>query len=216
MIYFKQFCQTIMFMTKFNQHTKEKILTAAESVFHENGLKGARTTAIAERAGVSRTMLHYYFSTKEELFHEVLQNTLGFFMESAQKLFVEIKNLKTLIDELIDLLYDMTTQKPGLPSFMVNILNENPDLLTALPFIQEENIPALFDKLLEEARAKNEIQSDISGENLLLNIYGLTSMPYLAIPLIKFKESRTEEDMTFFLERRKEMIKTFVWNAIKK
>lgn len=202
-------------MVKFNQHTKEKILKAAESVFHENGLKGARTTAIAERAGVSRTMLHYYFSTKEDLFHEVLQNTMGFFMGSAQKLFVEIQDLKTLIDKLIDLLCEMSMEKPGLPSFVVNLLNESPELITALPIIQEENIPMLFDRFLEEARAKGEIQSDISGENLMINIYGLTSMPYLAAPLIKFKENRSEADMKAFLEQRKEMIKTFVWNAIK-
>ena len=79
--------------------TQSKILIAAEAVFHENGFKGARTTLIAERAGISRTMLHYYFRTKEELFQEVLKQSFGHFIRFTQQLFVEGLDLKSLIDK---------------------------------------------------------------------------------------------------------------------
>ncbi|MEO1652043.1 MAG: TetR/AcrR family transcriptional regulator [Bacteroidota bacterium] len=202
-------------MSKFNPATQEKILQAAEKVFHENGLKGARTTLIAERAGVSRTMLHYYFRSKEDLFQEVLQISFGFFLGKAQKLFTSGSDLKGLIDNFIDLLYEILSEKPGLPSFMVNILNESPELITNLAFIQDENIPDLIEQLLKEARDKKEIQSDISGEDLILNIYGMVAMPFLTAPLIRFKEDRSPEAMQAFIHQRKEMIKSFVWNAIK-
>lgn len=201
-------------MPKLNQVTKQKILTAAETVFHENGFQGARTTLIAKRAGVSRPMLHYYYRTKEELFQEVLQNSFGFFVAHAQNLFSGGSDLRTSINSLIDLLSTVLEEKPSLPSFMVNLLNENPELLTALDFIEQENLPALFDKLLDQAREDNEIQSVITGENLLLNIYGLIVIPYLTAPMIKFKENRDETEMKTFLNNRIEQIKEFVWNGI--
>ncbi|MEM7511629.1 MAG: TetR/AcrR family transcriptional regulator [Bacteroidota bacterium] len=202
-------------MPKLNQVTKQKILRAAETVFHENGFQGARTTLIAERAGVSRPMLHYYYRTKEELFQEVLQNSFGFFVTHAQNLFSGENNLKTTIESLIELFFRILEEKPGLASFFVNLLNENPALITGLKVVEQEHLPRLFDRLLAKAREQNEIQSTISGENLLLNIYGLVVIPYLTAPLIKFKEDRDDTAMNSFLEDRKEQIKEFVWNGIK-
>ena len=203
-------------MSKLNQKTKEQILAAAELVFHENGFKGARTTLIAKRAGVSRTMLHYYFSTKEELFQEVLQTSFGFFLHHAGSLFDGVNDLKTLIHQLIDLLYDVLTAKPGLASFIVNILNDNPDLIIQLPFVKDERLPAQLEVLMAKAEREGQIQSEISGEDLMINIYGLCVIPYLTAPLIKFKENRTDQEMKIFLRDRKEMVKSFVWNGIKK
>jgi len=202
-------------MTELNQKTKAKILSAAETVFHENGFKGARTTLIAERAKVSRTMLHYYYSTKEDLFHEVLLNSFGFFIQHAQKLFEGEPDLKNLIDRLIDLLADALHEKPGLATFVVNILNSSPEIITGLQIVKDEHLPRLFDELLEKARQKGEIHSKIDGENLLLNIYGMVAMPYLGAPLIKYKENRDQEGMHAFLNNRKDIIKSFVWNGLK-
>jgi AcrR family transcriptional regulator len=203
-----------LFILKNNQPTKEKILAAAELVFHENGFQGARTTLIAKKAGVSRTMLHYYYQTKEDLFQEVLHNSFGFFVQHAQKIFTGESDLKTLIDRLVDLLCDVLREKPGLPSFMVNILNESPELITNLPFVKEEQLPALFDIFLQSAQKQGEIQAEISGEDLLLNIYGLCVIPYLTAPIIRFKEGRTPAEMALFFEKRRNTIKTFVWNGL--
>ncbi|NRB49445.1 MAG: TetR/AcrR family transcriptional regulator [Saprospiraceae bacterium] len=203
-------------MSRVNQKTKEKILAAAEIVFHENGFKGARTTLIAKKAGVSRTMLHYYYSTKEELFQEVLEHSFGFFLQHAKGMFTEEGDLKTVINQLIDLLYEVLTAKPGLANFMINILNDTPELITSLPMIQEEKLPARLDELLDQAKQKGQIKTDISGEDLLLNIYGLCVIPYLTAPLIMFKESRSEKEMHAFLHNRKGMIKAFVWKGMQK
>ena len=52
--------------------TESRILQAAEEEFLLKGLEGARTTAIAERAGVTHAMLHYYFRTKNMLFERII------------------------------------------------------------------------------------------------------------------------------------------------
>ena len=50
----------------YSQDTETRILQAAEKEFFEKGYIGARTTSIAEAAGVTHTMLHYYFRTKDK------------------------------------------------------------------------------------------------------------------------------------------------------
>jgi len=53
-----------------------RILKAAEEVFATAGFSGARTAAIARRAGVPKANLHYYFGTKVALYRRVLENIL--------------------------------------------------------------------------------------------------------------------------------------------
>ncbi|VWD01051.1 TetR/AcrR family transcriptional regulator [Burkholderia lata] len=50
------------------------LLTCAEAVFAERGLDGASTAMIAERAGLPKANLHYYFPTKLALYRRVLDD----------------------------------------------------------------------------------------------------------------------------------------------
>lgn len=202
-------------MPKIDHDTKQKILIAAEKVFHSNGFKGTRTTVIAKEAGISRTMLHYYYSTKEALFQEVLNNTLNSVFNHIKRLFAEDKNLEELVSHLIDIVADILEEKPGLPSFLVNILNETPDIALFMASNQEDTIPKLLDNLLKEARQKGEVASDMSGEDLILNIYALCSFPYLGAAYIKAKENRDDDSFKAFIQGRKARTKTFILRGLK-
>lgn len=50
-----------------------KIFLAATKLFSEVGYKNATTRAITDAAGVKQVMLHYYFTSKELLYEEVLK-----------------------------------------------------------------------------------------------------------------------------------------------
>jgi TetR/AcrR family transcriptional regulator len=49
---------------------------AAIEVFASEGLAGASTQAIADKAGMSKAQLHYYIESKEALYRQVLQDIL--------------------------------------------------------------------------------------------------------------------------------------------
>lgn len=55
---------------------RDAIQQAAIAEFAENGLVGASTQSIASRAGLSKPQLHYYISSKDDLYEEVLIFTL--------------------------------------------------------------------------------------------------------------------------------------------
>ncbi len=54
-------------------HTRDKIFRSATQVFEEKGYSGARMQEIADRAGINKALLHYYFRSKDQLFMAVFQ-----------------------------------------------------------------------------------------------------------------------------------------------
>ena len=65
----------------------KQILDAALAVFAERGLAAARLEDIAKRAGVSKGTIYLYFANKEELFREVVRDTVIAFIERGEARF---------------------------------------------------------------------------------------------------------------------------------
>lgn len=59
------------------------ILQAAEKVFAEAGFGGATMQLIADMAGLPKANLHYYFTTKEDLYRRVVQNIFEIWLHAA-------------------------------------------------------------------------------------------------------------------------------------
>lgn len=62
---------------KMGEQTREKILQAAQEVFLENGFEMTRMDEIARRAGITKTMLYYHFSAKENIFNEIVKKVIA-------------------------------------------------------------------------------------------------------------------------------------------
>jgi TetR/AcrR family transcriptional regulator len=68
------------------REAESRILKAAEEIFASTGFAGARTAAIARRAGIPKANLHYYFRTKEELYRRVLQSILDVWLAMGDQI----------------------------------------------------------------------------------------------------------------------------------
>ncbi len=64
------------------QLNEARILAAAEAIFAEAGYNGASMQAIAEKAGLPKANLHYYFGTKERLYRALLANILDMWVDA--------------------------------------------------------------------------------------------------------------------------------------
>ncbi len=60
---------------------EERILSAAERVFAQKGLEGARVNEIAEAAGLPKANLLYYFGNKEKLYRAVVENIVVIWLD---------------------------------------------------------------------------------------------------------------------------------------
>ncbi|MBV9181652.1 MAG: TetR family transcriptional regulator [Acidobacteria bacterium] len=59
------------------ERSRASILKAAVREFAQEGVAGARTEAIARKAGVNKALLYYYFKDKEALYQAVLDQVFG-------------------------------------------------------------------------------------------------------------------------------------------
>jgi TetR/AcrR family transcriptional regulator len=72
--------------TQVREENERAILEAATSVFAELGFKGATTAAIAERAGLPKANVHYYFPSKADLYRAVMARVLETWLAAADSL----------------------------------------------------------------------------------------------------------------------------------
>ncbi len=95
---------------------KEKILSAATSLFSRFGLEKTTMEDIAKAAKKGKSSLYYYFKSKEEVFAEVIKK--------------EIAGLKTAIIEAIDKEDDPYNKFRKFVESRLNYMNEKADQYT--------------------------------------------------------------------------------------
>src|SRR5258708_3675052 len=82
------------------------ILAAARDEFADHGLGGARMDRIAERAGLNKRLIYYYFEDKEQLFRAVLEQVYLGIREEERKLnLLELKPAEAL-RKLVEFTWD--------------------------------------------------------------------------------------------------------------
>jgi TetR/AcrR family transcriptional regulator len=82
---------------------REKILIATFDTILEDQISGTRLRKIAEKAGIAQGHLHYYFASKDELLHELLDHIIESFAEERQGLLEDtskgpLEKLKVVLD----------------------------------------------------------------------------------------------------------------------
>lgn len=196
------------------RNTEELILQAAEKEFLEKGYSGAKTTAIAEAAGVTHAMFHYYFRTKDKLFEKIVAEK----MEQLKDLmFAAIGNpelpLKDRIIQGVESHFDFIATNPLLPRFLFNEL-----------YLNRDRIEGSKGRLIGIANSCiNDLQSAIDNEAarggcrkaearmVLLDIISLNIFPFIVEPVLNGILASTNESFESLLEKRKkENVKTIL------
>ena len=93
------------------RENEAKILAAAETVFAEKGFKGASVGLIAERAGVPKPNIYYYFGAKEELYRRVIEGVCETWLHAAD-LFDDTEDPKTAILSYVTSKMDLARARP--------------------------------------------------------------------------------------------------------
>ncbi|MCB2291635.1 TetR/AcrR family transcriptional regulator [Clostridium sp. CS001] len=81
---------------------KARIIQAAKCVISRSGISGATMRGIAEEAGLSTGAIYHYYSSKEDILYEVMDESLSETVRIAQ----ESKSLERSLNELIEEIYE--------------------------------------------------------------------------------------------------------------
>lgn len=206
-------------MVNQQKDTESKILDAAKDVFQQKGMTGARMQEIADRAGINKALLHYYYRTKDKLFEKVFEMAFSLFIPKVKEMMSSEKPIFKKIEFFVENYLNLLQKHPYIPGFVINELNRNPKILVNL---FEKNVQLKKDNILEklELQIKQEvgkgILKPISARNLMTNVVSLCIFPIVARPIIQgvmFNNDKNEYDA--FLKQRKDFVKEFVINSIK-
>lgn len=197
-----------------SQDTETRILQAAEKEFFEKGYAGARTASIAEVAGVTHAMLHYYFRTKDKLFERIVSekiNMLGDIVLSA----IGDSNLplEDRIRQGVERHFDFISANRYLPKFIVNEVLTRPEHIelvkqNALHIVN--NLLNNFQHEIDEYAAKG-LCRQVDARMLLIDIVSLNVFPFMAAPIVygAIGDAYGSYD-DFLVMRRKENVETIL------
>src|SRR5689334_1755846 len=104
--------------------TRMKILRAAEQIYAQNGLAGARTEAIAEAAGVNKALLYYHFKSKEDLYHAVVGSQLQEFQKRACELLSATGPAGPILLRYVSYHFDFIGTHPNYPRIFQRMMME--------------------------------------------------------------------------------------------
>ena len=162
--------------------TEQRIIASAERLFYRKGKAGSSMQEIADDAGINRTLLNYYFRTKDQLFEAVFREALSRFVPGLVALMNSGISFREYMPRLIGTVIDTMLENPQIPIFVLQELSSNPERMPQI--IKEMGIdPAVaVDKLENE-------QSEAFGDHMdprqvIINLLSLCIFPFAARPVI--------------------------------
>jgi TetR/AcrR family transcriptional regulator len=203
-------------MSENEKLTEEKIFEAATVVFEEQGLSGARMQNIADRAGINKSLLHYYFRTKDHLFEAV-------FTKLAKKVFSKftpIFETDLSLEEKIRFFFrehiSFMQKNPKLPGFILNEINHNPQRIQKLiKNIEFKNLWLTILELHKDELYKYNLTEETLPQ-VMTTIVSLSVFPFAAKGILEVVFENFGVDFDEYIEFRKKFAADFVIKAITK
>ncbi|MEX0996952.1 MAG: TetR/AcrR family transcriptional regulator [Flavobacteriaceae bacterium] len=203
-------------MTKHKDNqTENQILNAAQHIFQEKGMDGARMQEIADKANINKAMLHYYYRSKQQLFEAVFKKAFSLLAPQLNAILNDDSSVEDKIKNFTHNYISFIVKHPYLPNFIIQELNRNPQ------FIAQLRTNVAFPTINKfKKQVKNEVDNgtivSISAEQLFINILSLNIFPFVASPLIKAFTNVDDKTYKTLMEARKTAVSDFIINAIKK
>lgn len=196
------------------ENTELEILNAAKEVFQEKGMAGSRMQEIADKARINKSMLHYYYRSKQLLFEAVFKNAFRLLAPQLNKVLNDDTELFDKIRNFTNNYISFVIEHPYLPNFVIQELNKNPDFIDRLR--TEKDFPTIekFKIQVEEA-IDHGIIKPIRAEQLFINIISLNIFPFIAAPLLQGLINIDEKEYLKMMERRKTEVSDFIINSIR-
>jgi len=200
-----------------DSQTRDKIFKAATQVFEEKGYSGARMQEIADRAGINKALLHYYFRSKDQLFMAVFQVLISKMFEKIFAIFRTDLSFKDKIKLFLDQHIDFLVKNPKLPLFLLNEMAVSP---TVIDGVREslkygELRDVIYEKHAKELKGYGIRKSDMP--QLMITIVSMSIFPFAAREMIAVMIPQMIDNRKFnaFMEERKEFAADFILSALK-
>lgn len=196
-----------------SNQTEQKILEAAEKVFYSKGKEGASMQEIANKAGITRTSLNYYYRSKDKLFEAVFRNAMSQFVPNIAALMHNTESLSEYFPRMTEIIIDTMIEQPQIPVFVLAELNSNPG-----------RVPQVMSELgIHPVHAMQKMKDDnslgklsIDPRQVMMNLMAMCIFPFVAKPMmLSIMYQGDEKDFIAAMRQRKQLIPQMVESMLK-
>ena len=184
----------------------QEILRSAREVFLRKGPQLATMQEIADKAGIGRTGLHYYYHKKEDLFRAIVGQTMEQMLPDLSQILAQEMKLVDKLELVIDTYLQLFLRDPLLPRFMIYEFQRDPHSLVSLLRCYGQGISSCFTQIEQQMQQEFKIDQDALA-HLFVTIYGLIVLPFLtkdALEEVFFADQA--EGFQKFIMRQKDIV----------
>ncbi|WP_330442301.1 TetR/AcrR family transcriptional regulator [Flavobacterium sp. C4GT6] len=182
--------------------TEELIKETAKRVFFGEGRFKATTQEIADAAGVNRTLINYYFRSRNNLFEIVFEDAQTKENAIAEQIIFSDLPFHQKIEKYLDLFFEQAKKYPYLEIYMVTQMNQGSC------FKDPDTMNRMLDKFYLEIALEMEKGNiaKMRPEQFMLNLISLTSFPVSMRPLLQESMGMSNEAYDSLIDERKKIV----------
>ena len=108
--------------------TKARILSVAEKLFAEHGFDGTRVDDIADKAGVNKALIYYYFKSKDDILDALFSSAIKDVIEVIVSTYDDMQLEEHEIENIFNVLVTLISRKKRIISVMLmeSLKSSNP------------------------------------------------------------------------------------------
>lgn len=187
---------------KKDEATEVLIKNTAKRLFFGEGKFNATTQEIADAAGVNRTLINYYFRSRDKLFDLVFSDAQSYEQKRTKDIIFSELPFKAKIEEFLDETYRIAKEYPYLEMYLVTQFNQG------CYYKDEKEMELMMKKFYEEFEiAMNDgLIRKTEPIQFILNMISLVSFPISMRPLLQKSLHLDDQEYERILLDRKKII----------
>ena len=181
--------------------TQELIKQTAKNLFFVKGKFDATTQEIADAAGVNRTLINYYFRSRDNLIQIIFDEAQLVEQEKSKVIQNSDLPFKEKMSQFIEHSLSTSLQYPYLETYIVSQINKGN---CQKRDIEEDELKKLYEDIEKEMELGNI--EKIKPIQFVLNMISLLVFPSAVRPLLMENLMITDKEFDKIISERKEII----------
>jgi len=185
------------------------ILNAAEHIFAEHGLAGARIDAIARAARVNKALIYYYFKSKDALYLAIVERHMKEFSSQALELLGSNRSVQDKVLDYVSMHFDFISARTEYPRLLQRFM-----MADSRPFLRIRQkyfapVAKKFQAVIKQGIRSGELCASDSTHTAI-SLVALTVFYFSAAPVLKASGIINDPYRKSQLARRKKEVLNFV------
>lgn len=179
----------------------QKLLAAADELLGEKGYGAVSAREVAERAGVNKALVFYYFGSLDALFDRVLERYYEAHLEAMAKAVQKEGDLHTKLHRLIDAYLDFIQENTRYPRVIQQMVAGSGDQHALV----KKNLAPLFKQMVSLIETITPASGPLAARHFFVTFSGATINYFTYAPVLSGLWGKDPLSAAALAERREHL-----------